>query len=53
MPWPKTVATHNYAQLGLPNKGCAIKGLVVCMAFDRKIMHIMKQDLVYVDIHQN
>ena len=23
-------ATKNYAQLGLPNKGRAIKGLVVC-----------------------
>ena len=30
-PWPKkTGATHYHAQLGLPDKGCAIKGLVVC-----------------------
>ncbi len=30
MPWPKTGATQYNAQLGLPYKGCAIKGLVVC-----------------------
>ena len=29
MPWPQTGATHNHAQLGLPDKGRAIKGLVV------------------------
>ena len=28
MPWPQAGAT--YAQLGLPDKGRAIKGLVVC-----------------------
>ena len=30
MPWPQTGATHYHAQLGLPDKGRAIKGLVVC-----------------------
>ncbi len=30
MPWPKTGATQYHAQLGLPDKGRAIKGLVVC-----------------------
>ena len=30
MPWPKTIATHYHAQLGLPDKGRQIKGLVVC-----------------------
>ena len=30
MPWPKTGAT----QLGLPGKGCAIAGLVVCNDWD-------------------
>ncbi len=30
MHWPKTGATQYYAQLGLPDKGCIIKGLVVC-----------------------
>ena len=30
MPWPKTGVTQYHAQLGLPNKGRAIKGLVVC-----------------------
>ena len=29
MPWPKTGAIQYHAQLGLPAKGCAIKGLVV------------------------
>ena len=28
MPWPKTGATQYHAQLGLPNKGREIKGLV-------------------------
>ena len=30
MPWPKTGATQYHVQLGLPDKGRAIKGLVVC-----------------------
>ncbi len=30
MPWPKTGANHCYAQLGVPDKGCAIKELIVC-----------------------
>ncbi len=30
MPWPQTGATQYHAQLGLPDKGCTIKGLVVC-----------------------
>ena len=30
MPWPQTGATQNHAQLGLPDKDRAIKGLVVC-----------------------
>ena len=30
MPWPQTGATHYLAQLELPDKGRAIKGLVVC-----------------------
>ena len=29
MLWPKTGATQYHAQLGLPDKGRAIKGLVV------------------------
>ena len=36
MPWPqKTGATHYHAQLGLPDKGHAIKGLVVCWSMAR------------------
>ncbi len=34
MPWPQTGATHYHAQLGLPDKGRAIKGLVVCNSWD-------------------
>ncbi len=30
MPWPQTGVTQYHAQLGLPDKGRAIKGLVVC-----------------------
>ncbi len=36
MPWPpKTGATHYHEQLGLPDKGRAIKGLVVCWSMAR------------------
>ncbi len=31
MPWPQTGANHYLAQSGLPDKGSAIKGLVVCI----------------------
>ena len=34
MPWPQTGATQYHAQLGLPDKGHAIKGLVVCNSWD-------------------
>ncbi len=34
MPWPRTGATHHHAQLGLPDKGLAIKGLVVWNSWD-------------------
>ncbi len=34
MPWPNTGATHYHAQLGIPKKGHAIKGLVVCNSWD-------------------
>ncbi len=30
MPWSQIGATHYHAKLGLPDKGRAIKGLVVC-----------------------
>ncbi len=30
VPWPQTGITHQHAQLGLSDKGRAIKGLVVC-----------------------
>ncbi len=34
MPWPKTSATQYHAQLGLLDKGRAIKGFVVCNIWD-------------------
>ena len=34
MPKPKTDVTQYHAQLGLPDKGRAIKGLVVCNSQD-------------------
>ncbi len=34
MPWPQTGVTQNNAQLKLPNKGRAIKGLVACNDWD-------------------
>ena len=33
MTWPKTGATHYHAQLGIPDKGRAIKELVVSGKF--------------------
>ena len=34
MPLYKIGATHNHVQLGLPDKGRAIKGFVVCSSLD-------------------
>ncbi len=34
MPWPQTGASHYHAQIGLPDKGRAIKGLVVWNSWD-------------------
>ena len=35
MPWPETGATQYHAQLGLPDKDRAIKGLVVCNSWNQ------------------
>ena len=35
MPWPQTEATHYHAQLGPPDKGRAIIGLIVCWSMAR------------------
>ncbi len=35
MPWPQTGVTHYHAQFGPPDKGRAIKGLVVCWSMAR------------------
>ncbi len=34
MPWPQTGTTQYNAQLGLPDKGRAINGLVICNNWD-------------------
>ena len=41
MPWPQTGATHYHAQLGLPDKGRAIKGLVVCNIWDLEPLDLL------------
>ena len=41
MPLPKTGATNYHAQLGLPDKGCAIKGLVVCNNWDLEPLDLL------------
>ena len=41
MPWPKTVATQYHAQLGLPDKGHAIKGLVVSNGWDLDPLNLL------------
>ncbi len=42
MPWPRTGATQYNAQLGLPNEGSAIKGLVVCNSWDLEAWDLLK-----------
>ena len=41
MPWLKTGATQYHAQLGLPDKGRAIKGLVVCNSWDLEPLDLL------------
>ena len=41
MPWPQTGATLYHAQLGLPDKGRAIKGLVVCYNWDLEPLDLL------------
>ena len=41
MHWPKTGATQYHAQLGLPDKGRAIKGLVVCNSWDLEPLNLL------------
>ena len=41
MPWPQTDATHYHAQLGLPEKGRAIKRLVVCYSWDLEPLDLL------------
>ncbi len=41
MPWPQTGTTQYHAQLGLPDKGRAIKGLVVCNNWDLEPLDLL------------
>ena len=41
MPWPHTSATQYHAQLGLPDEGLAIKGLVVCNSWDLEPLDLL------------
>ena len=41
MPWHQTGATQYHAQLGLPDKGRAIKGLVVCNNWDLEPLDLL------------
>ncbi len=48
MPWPKNRHNALTCTVNLPNKGRAIKELVVCRTFDAKIMQIKARlDLRY------
>ena len=40
MPWFQTGATQYHEQLGLPDKGHAIKGLVVCNEWDLETLDL-------------
>ncbi len=37
----KTGATQYHAQIGLPDKGCAFKGLVVCNSWDLEPLDLL------------
>ena len=41
MPWPPIGATQYHAQLGLPDKGRGIKGLVVCNNWDLEPLDLL------------
>ncbi len=41
MTWTKKGATHFYAQLGIPSKGCAIIGLVVYNSWNLEPLELL------------
>ncbi len=41
MPWAQTGTTPYHAQIGLPDKGRAIKGLVVCIDWDLELLDLL------------
>ncbi len=43
MPWPQSGATQYHAQLGLSDKGRAIKELVVCNSWDLEPWDLLKR----------
>ncbi len=48
MPWPQTGANQYHAQLGLSDKGRAIKVLVVCNDLDKlspEVLQLLSYDM--------
>ncbi len=43
MPWHQTGSTQYHAQLGLPEKGSAINGLVVCYSWDLEPLDLLNR----------
>ena len=39
--WPQKGPTHFHAQLGLPDKASAIKGLAVCSSWDLEPVYLL------------
>ena len=52
MHWPETGATHYNVQLGLPDKGRAMKGFVVCNSQDASPSGPTINNKPYVAINQ-
>ena len=48
MTWPKTGATHFHAQLGIPDKGRAIKELVVFGKFSHTLLVKFGQEIHHI-----
>ncbi len=46
MPWPQIGATQYHSQLGLSDKGRAIKGLVVCNNWDLEPLDLLSREIV-------
>ena len=44
MPWPQTGAPQYHAQVGLPDKDCTIKWLVVCNDWDLESLDLLRYE---------